>query len=494
MKTRLIIAVTITLLFFFFVSGVVYAQDNEIVSAVGLQNVNGIGLTTENIQEKRVVVKAVYPSSEGRHDEKNINPKTIDGITRYFLKITFDDVEGNLTFNTSQGLTYLRTSKVFPVGSIHANLIDIEFLNFIQSLAGDERQGYISEYIFVKDEVQKLAHLYVPISLLNPQTVYEVTINSNIVFIDDDSIDPVGNELISWHFMTMGIPYVASISPGTVIENYDDDYPIIIKGDFFNTDTIDVYFDTTGAYRVYVRTFRDGTRYLEVYLPRGSRQLEPGLYDVFVVNGSNHEAVAYGAFSVISEGEFIPNGELNIKGQIREGDIVYNTSTSEDILQLNRRYTDRSLDFNMDEIMGQDTLVRKIQFDTNSRNTIDELNTASMWADITLYGVKLDSGSRNDTITIVVGRAEPLVAQAAASKLWNYKLRSEIIEVAGENYTVRGISGAIPYNDSDGTNLKVLRYDETLRKWTGVNYYTVNYVNRKVYFHSNKPGIFAVVE
>ncbi|MBS3969920.1 MAG: hypothetical protein KGZ94_07380 [Clostridia bacterium] len=291
---------------------------------------------------------------------------------------------------------------------------------------------------------------------------------------------------------TMAMPHVTSISPGSVTRNYDSEMPIIISGDFFNHETVNVYFGSTRAHSVYVA---DNGSYLEVYLPSGSRRLEPGLYDVSVINTANHETIARGAFSVIDEGSHLPNDQYRVKQEIRQGDVISSLKTSEDTLIISSRYRDaRILDFNLDELMGEEVLIRKIEFEGSSGDRIGELAARSKGADITIFGLSASGTARGDKAVISLGRVEPFLAQSIQGRLWDKSIRSDLIQLTGENFRFDRARITIPYRNTSGYNLKVLRYNELTRRWYNVDNYTVSFIDRRVVLQTFNPGIFVVVE
>ena len=150
---------------------------------------------------------------------------------------------------------------------------------------------------------------------------YNVSIGANIV-IEKNNYE--GNSAYTWEFNTMAVPFVPEdgVIIQSVIEDYDIYEPIIITGRFFYPETIRVYFNDIRAYRVRIRTCKDGKienrsnredagdkkdrndeiieQHLEIYLPRGRRnKLEPGLYNIIIENSSNHSKELYGALSVV---------------------------------------------------------------------------------------------------------------------------------------------------------------------------------------------------
>ncbi|MDI3480615.1 MAG: hypothetical protein PWQ97_270 [Tepidanaerobacteraceae bacterium] len=441
-------------------------------------------------------VKEKYPSEDGWVNEKNLNPKVIDGTTRYFLKITFDDSDGSLAFDESGGLDLIKSSGVHAGGENATSMIDTEFLGYIQNIQDtSQKKLYIDKYIFVKDSGQKEAYLFIPVKQLRTQTTYTVTINAGVVYYTDSSGNLLsGNDIIEWSFTTTANPVVTGVVTGSVPENYDEDVPIILQGDFFDADNVEVYFNDIRADRVKADTDESGNPVLRVYLPSGSRRLDPGIYTIRVVNDDDHEYEIYGALSVVKEGDFIPTSEYVLKSDGKMGEVRGDINSSEDTLVLDSDYIDKSrVTIDLDSLMGENVLVRKISFRGNTKKEIGMLETYSKWADVTLYGLALDSSAESRNIEIILGRAEPVQAAKLKSSLTAGKIKSDFIRVAGENFKVSGIKVVIPFTSSSGDCLKALRYDEELRAWKE-EYSVVDKADKTVTVTSTNPGIFVVVE
>ncbi|NLZ54957.1 MAG: hypothetical protein GX892_17790, partial [Thermoanaerobacteraceae bacterium] len=167
---------------------------------------------------------------------------------------------------------------------------------------------------------------------------------------------------------------------------------------------------------------------------------------------------------------------------------------SEDTLILERPYTDRrSLEIDLDEIMGHQVLTRKIRFDGRRGDRISTFETFSKWADVTLYGIGIDDYKSNEDAEIILGRAEPLMAQNLRQKLGRTKIKSEFIQVLGQNVRFSSFKITMPFKESDGINLKVLRYDHDIRQFIEQDF-SVDQIEKTVTVRSYSPGIFVVVE
>jgi len=467
-----------------------------VVHFPGQEEVENDSVRLEIVPRGTPAVKDKYPSEDGWVNEKDINPTKIDGVTRYFLKITFDDPDGSLAFDETTGLDLIKSSSVYSQGGNETSMIDTEFLGYIQNIQdASQKKSYIDKYIFVKNSGQKEADLFIPVKQLSTQATYTVMINAGIVYFTDGAGNLLsGNDVVSWSFTTMAEPVVTGVGTGSVPENYDEDIPIILQGDFFSDDDIEVYFNDIEADRVRVATDESGNTVLKVYLPSGRHKLDAGLYTIKVRNDDDHEFEVYGALSVVKEGDFVPNEEYVVKADEKVGEVRGNVATSEDTLMLDSSYTDRSrVSIDLDELMGENVLVRKISFRGSTRDKINTLDTYSKWADITLYNLTLDPEAESRDIEISLGRAEPVTAGKLKSGLGSGKIKSDFIRVTGQNFKVTGVSVELPFTNSTGDDLKALRYDEALGTWEE-QYFAVDKPDKTVTITSLYPGIFVVVE
>lgn len=190
----------------------------------------------------------------------------------------------------------------------------------------------------------------------------------------------------------------------------------------------------------------------------------------------------------------IPHAEYLLKAEEKEGDIRSDLCRSEDTLMLKSRYRDdNDLELDLDEMMGREVWTRKIEFEGYKNDRIGELRALSVWGNVSLYGVRLVSDERKDDIEIRLGRVEAVLEQSLKKKLRGKSIKSDFLEVSGENYGVNAIDVEIPYRESDGMNLKALRYDEWARSFTEEDF-IVDWLNSKVIIENTWPGIFVLVE
>lgn len=291
------------------------------------------------------------------------------------------------------------------------------------------------------------------------------------------------------------VPAITGISPGSVSEDYDEDEPVLIAGDGFNTEgNIRVKFNDIYAEKVYTHTGSDGKMYLEVYLPDDDR-LEPGIYNITVINSDNNKQTFYDEFSVIRAADYlVPAEGVRVKYSGSSSEVLETVNRSQDTVLLASRYIERrGLTLDLDELMGDDVLVRKIIFSATRGESIREIDTISRWAEIRLCGIKLDSDYSWEDIELRLGRIEPVLKKSLQQKLAMASIKSEFIEVGGENFTFDQVELSIPFTNSEGYDLKVLRYDEQTRQWHELPC-RANLLDNVVEFSSRYPGIFVVVE
>ena len=107
-----------------------------------------------------------------------------------------------------------------------------------------------------------------------------------------------------------------------------------------------------------------------------------------------------------------------------------------------------------------------------------------MWVAIIIIVIKPE---------IALGRIDPRLTQTLEQKLQRRKIRSEFIQVTGENVRFSRFSVDIPFKGSNGDNLKVLRYDLENREFRDEVFWADS-INKTVTINSFYSGIFVVVE
>ena len=432
------------------------------------------------------------PAGSGWFDESDLFAGKVPELKReqqLFLRLTFED-KGELEL-TDDAFNAMRRSMVNSQGGSQESRVDLEFLDYLQYLDEGAWDSFIESYLFKKDPAAGVAYVYIPIKPLRPQSVYDVVIAAGIVRYPGGP----GNEPVQWSFQTSAYPQVSSISPGSVGENYGRSESILIKGDhFYQQGTVEVFFNDIPARRVEIINDK-GQTYLEVYLPIGSQRLCPGLYDITVVNKGSYQETLYGQFSVIkAAAKPLPLDGEQVKDYFWQGDVIASINDSQDTLELNGRFSNRSyLQLDLDKLMGEDTWQRRIVYDSYGYDRIDQLKLISHQAVISLYGVGSSWPHYDSRVEIYAGRAAPLQAQSLLRKLGRTTVCSEVIEVRGNNLGVDRVELTIPYRNTAGKTLQLMRYDEFTRSWHEV-WTAIDPVNQTVITGNTRPGYFVVIE
>lgn len=409
--------------------------------------------------------------------------REINSSTRYALRLTFSDPGATITWNDNI-VDRLRDCRLTPVGGTQTSLIDTEVLDYMSTLGEAELNSFISQYIFIRD--QHCVYLYIPMILLQPQNTYQAYVAPDLVRYGPAT----GNPEVAWRFATMAVPVVRSVSVGSLHEDYDSQAYIMVRGDGFNPQGVEVFFNDTPARRVHVRSDREGA-YLKVYLPQGSRRLEPGLYSIKVVNSDHSEQLLPQCLSIVPAARLpIPEMKRWVREDNRYGEVVASPAVSEDTLELDPRYSSRrELILDLDELLGTEALVRQIKLDR--RTFINRLEAISSQGNVTLYGVQTHNRDAGDSL-LYIGRTPPHLAAAIQKSLPGGSRPSSFFEIGGQNVSFDQLVVRLPFESAPGTALQVMRYDREQRKWLEQSF-QVDLVNNWVYFTSTRPGIFTVI-
>lgn len=301
------------------------------------------------------------------------------------------------------------------------------------------------------------------------------------------------NKEYKFTFETNYFPKADRLYEGSIPESYDYDYPIIISGSSFHRNTRVIFRSMEGGiYRSDGEVIRDKTLY--VYLPKRSG-LPVGQYDIIISNGYNYETeIKYGALSVVEEGKYIPNEKYRVKDESSIGIVKEDIISSKSTLDLRDKNTNKTkLEIDLDQLMGVDTWVRSIEYPTTSRNSLGNLTLKSKWTNANITNLRLYKDTDKNQIELRVGRVEPAIADTIRKKIVNNNIKSNLIEISGTNFEFDSISIEIPYFESDGGRLRMVRYDEATRTIKQVDY-TIDLINGRLVGTTNKPGIFVIVD
>lgn len=415
-------------------------------------------------------------SSSNRFDENKLH-KESDGT--YCLTAIFEDLDKGIELyngnKTPSGFT------LYADGSSE-NLID------------DTKELILDTETYSSS---KKTYMYIPIKgKLDTNTKYDWYVPGNVV--ENGTLNEAGEKLLNntqaFSFSTTPIPTVSKLVDATVGEDYDEDEPIILEGGMFYSGEIEVSFENEfGHEEDAERVVIDG-KIAKVYLPDGSDRLEPGTYKIIIKNDDNHKIIMeFDTLSVIKKGEFAPEEDKKVIKDDSKGKVEQNMRVSEDTLILSSSYKNKSsLDLDLDEIMGADSVVRKIKCEGSKSSMNLNLNTKSKYADIDIYNLRPIDYDRDKDVVTSLGRVEPLVIDSIKNKLRSAHIVSDFIQVTGDNCTFDNVNIKIPYEYA-GDNINVLRYDQEMRNWYTVPF-SIDRADKNVYIKSSKKGIFVIVD
>lgn len=444
-----------------------------------------------NPEYRRPQLKGQFPYVPDSQwvDEKSLSPVVINGRERYFVGTVWADDDGNLKL-ADDFLSLLRLCQVVSSGGSQTSMIDDELVDYVQNLDANEKAAFINKYLFIRDSARKEAVLRLPVKKLRPQTVYEVVFTSGLVFYENGE----GNTAVTWSFTTMAVPHVSQISTGSIGENYDASEPLIIKGDFFYSSNIIVKFNDITASRVEIATDKDGKTYLKAYLPSGSRRLKAGIYDITVINNDNPEykTVLAGRLSVVPASQQDPPGEgERVREVLHYGEVKEMIAQSEAVLTLKSSYRERAYIYlDLEEIMP-DIKEKKIRFSGYNWPVIRELSIATSLAETVFRNARINRAVYDTEIAI--GRAPSEMVRGMSYQLPLYKVRSDFVALKAENMDFERIEMKMFFDTRNAQNVKVLRYDQTYRRFYEVPS-RIDYLNGEAVFSTVKPGIFVLIE
>ncbi|MEJ8553421.1 Ig-like domain-containing protein [Tepidibacter sp. Z1-5] len=413
--------------------------------------------------------------TEDKYDRSGIYyKKNDDGVKVYYIIIVFEDIDESIYIDDPNKFI------LYVDGNRENNLLDVSNIPEF-----DRSSGQTTISIPIKE-------------ILSSATTYTLVIDKDAVYNGaEDGGKKLGNEKKEVNFTTNKNPVVSNVVVGSVPENYDDDKPIVLQGSMFYEAGLEVYFRNSSGEEIKAEKEEhdEDNGVLYVYLPDGSDRLDVGLYDIIVKNSDEHHKfeVVHGVFSVVKEGDYIPNEEYRVKGEEKEGEIRENIKVSEDTIILSSKYKKKSyVDINLDELMGEDTLVRKIKYEGSKTEVLATLSTQSKYSDIVIYNLNPDTYDKHEDVIVNIGRVEPFVTKNIKGKLRGANVVSDFIQVTGDNYSFDKVILKIPFKSS-GDNINVLRYDEKMRNWYTVPF-SVDKVDKNVYIESKNKGIFVVVD
>ncbi len=459
-----------------------------------------IFINKQRICDKPPKVLSIYPDK----GQKGINHNKLNEVIIEF-EDKYDDLEVN-TYEKDQYGKYIFDENGNPVIALRKVVADTFSIK-------DESDNDIIDrskrIIVVKKDGKTI--FKIPVSHKGDNKIkdgkrYKVNVPEGLVKCKNGK--GIASEAIEWIFDTIPLGIGDLVYEGSVPEDYNADYPIVIHGKDLTSRTKVIFYHLGREKEFYTElnptylqdpTGATNSGKLFVYLPKINR-LPVGLYNIILKTDDKLEDnFVYGTFSVVEKGQNVPS-ETD-RDQENTDDNVENVkeliATSKNTMELRIGYRGNTL--KLDEIVGEDALTREIKFKGGS---LSSLNTVSKWSNTSLTDLKKISPDFD--MNIRLGRAEPNVQDIVKKKLKGYIVKSDFIIVGGENYTARKLRLTIPYNNSNGIGLKLMKYDEDTRRVSEVSFpkNNIDMKNKTINIEINNistnskdtKGVFVVVE
>ena len=282
------------------------------------------------------------------------------------------------------------------------------------------------------------------------------------------------------------------IYSGSVPANYDMNEPIVLQGEnLYGIRSIN-FRSSSGKYYRAQWSYTFSSDKVFVHPPR--ERMKPGTYDIIIRRWNEDDLeLKYGVFSVVENGEYIPNEAYDNLNTDR-GEVKINREKNMAEINLDRRFRNsRYLDLDLDHIMGAEILNKSVKYPIYSNYNLGQLRLYSRFGDIIIRNPKSVANPTGADIIISLSRLEPLYEDYLKTFLYEYNIKSNFIEVGGENLLFDNMTISIPFENSGDGNLKLIRYDEKNFQVEVIEA-TMDDINKRLRATTEKTGIYVIVE
>lgn len=282
------------------------------------------------------------------------------------------------------------------------------------------------------------------------------------------------------------------IYSGSVPANYDMNEPIVLQGEnLYGIRSIN-FRSSSGKYYRAQWSYTFSSDKVFVHPPR--ERMKPGTYDIIIRRWNEDDLeLKYGVFSVVENGEYIPN-EAYESLKTPRGEVTIKREESRAKLQLDRMVRNsRYLDLDLDILMGPDAYTRQVSYPIYSNYNLGQLRLYSRFGDVIIRNPRSVANPIGSDIIISLSRLEPIYEDYLKTFLYDYNIRSNFIEIKGENLLYDNMTISIPYENKGEGNLKLIRYDED-KFQAEVIEASIDEVNKRLRATTEKSGIYVIVE
>lgn len=348
-----------------------------------------------------------------------------------------------------------------------------------------------------KDGLTNVARVFIPLKgRLDEGKEFEWTISPSSLAsyqLESKSGKKFGNHGYKSYFTTNIVPLATRQYEGSVPEEYDPTYPILIEGEKgfieYNALTKVYFMDASGRGwdpdRIEIIQEK-GKQQLLIYLP-GARKLPVGTYDIVISNGENYrQELKQAVFSVVKRTGEVPNEITKLKLITKEISVIAERQSSMDHISLKEDRIVHEID--MDGLTGK--MPRTVKVTAPIGTNLLKLN--SSYGNMVLEGIQPFFPTEKQ-LAFEYGRPEPAKVSELRKELRGKGVRSAFVRLSDLNFSFKKGRLVLKYNGISSENLTVMRYDRDRFSFVPVDS-QVDELNRTISADITQPGIYVAVQ
>lgn len=296
------------------------------------------------------------------------------------------------------------------------------------------------------------------------------------------------------HFSTNIVPMATRQYEGSVLEEYDPTYPVIIEGEkgfiAYNRLTRVYFVDGAGKRwepdKIEISE-ENGIQRLTVYLP-SRKKLPVGTYNILISNGGQyHQELSYAVFSVVPKTGEVPNEITKLKLVSKEVEVISERQRSKDHISIKNTSIVHEID--MDQLLGKMPRTVKVTVPVGAESPTLKLN--SVYGKMVIEGIQ-PFFSTDKELTLQYGRPTAAEVSELRKELRGKGVCSDFVSLSDLNFTFRTGTLELKYTGLSTEKLTVMRYDR--ENFTFVPLFSqVDEANRTVSAVISEPGIYVAV-
>lgn len=296
------------------------------------------------------------------------------------------------------------------------------------------------------------------------------------------------------YFSTNIVPVATRQYEGSVPEEYDPNYPIIIEGEKgfidYNQLTKVYFIDGAGGRwepdKIEISE-ENGIQRLTIYLP-SRRKLPVGVYDILISNGGKYrKELSYAVFSVVKKTGEVPNEITKLKLVSKGVEVISERQSSKDHITVKNTSTVHEI--NMDQLIGKMPRTVKVTVPIGTTSPILKLN--SVYGNMVLDGIQPFFPSAKELI-LQYGRPSAAEVSELRKELRGKGVCLEFVSLSDLNFSFTTGTLVLKFTGLSVENITMMRYDPDGFTFVPV-FSQVDEVNRTVSAAINQQGIYVAV-